>query len=71
MEVEGRTVRFCDLAYFMDNEATVAKEDCTFLQFLWWPEGNLEENREEYQMAVHFWGHLPRQHVPTLPCTRW
>lgn len=31
MEVEGRTVRFCDLAYFMDNEARVAEEDCSFL----------------------------------------
>ena len=30
--------------------------DCTCLHFLWWPEGNLEEEQVEYQMVVHLFG---------------
>ena len=29
----------------------VSEEDRTNLHFLWWPEGNLDKNLEEYQMV--------------------
>ena len=40
----------------MFYQVRVAEEDRTFLRFLWWPEGNLDENLEEYQMVVHLFG---------------
>ena len=40
----------------MFYQVRVAEEDQTFLHFLWWPEGNLDENLEEYQMVVHLFG---------------
>ena len=46
------------IALMADNEAMfyqvrVADVDCTFLRFLWWPDGDLESELEEYQMVVH------------------
>ena len=43
------------------NEATfyqvrVANADCTYPRFLWWPDGNLQTELEEYQMVVHLFG---------------
>jgi len=29
---------------------------CDALSFLWWPDGNLDNNHEEYQMGVHLFG---------------
>ena len=59
----GVLMRFCQerIAIMADIEAMfyqvrVAEEDRTFLRFLWWPEGNLDENLEEYQMVVHLFG---------------
>ena len=40
----------------MFYQVRVADADCTYLRFLWWPEGNLEEELVEYQMAVHLFG---------------
>ncbi|XP_068684442.1 uncharacterized protein [Montipora foliosa] len=40
----------------MFYQVRVAEEDRTFLRFLWWPEGNLDENLEEYQMVGHLFG---------------
>ncbi|XP_068758062.1 uncharacterized protein [Montipora capricornis] len=37
----------------MFYQVRVTEEDRTFLRFLWWPEGSLDENLEEYQMVVH------------------
>ena len=34
----------------------VRKEDQSFLRFLWWPNGNLEQKAEEYCMTVHLFG---------------
>ena len=44
-----------------DIEATfyqvrVADADCTYPRFLWWPDGNLQTELEEYQMVVHLFG---------------
>ena len=37
-------------------QVRVTEEDRTFLRSLWWPEGSLDENLEEYQMVVHLFG---------------
>ena len=34
----------------------VSDADCSYLRFLWWPDGNLESNLEEHQMVVHLFG---------------
>ena len=33
-----------------------SEADCSYLRFLWWLDGNLESNLEEYQMIVHLFG---------------
>ena len=37
----------------MFYQVRVSEGDCSYLRFLWWPNGNLESNLEEYQMVVH------------------
>jgi len=37
-------------------QVRVSEADCSYLRFLWWPDGNLESNLEEYQMVVHLFG---------------
>lgn len=37
----------------MFYQVRVANEDCTYFRFLLWPDGNLQSEREEYQMVVH------------------
>ena len=37
----------------MFYQVKVSKADCSYLCFLWWPNGNLESNLEEYQMVVY------------------
>ena len=49
------------VAFIGDIEAIlyqvrVSSEDCDALRFLWWPEGNLSEEPEEYEMRVHLFG---------------
>ena len=39
-------------------QVRVRKEDQSFLRFLWWPNGNLEQRAEEYCMTVHLFGAL-------------
>ena len=40
----------------MFYQVRVADADSTYLRFLWWPDGNLESELEEYQMVVHLFG---------------
>ena len=40
----------------MFYQVRVSEADYSYLRFLWWPDGNLESNLEEYQMAVHLFG---------------
>ncbi|XP_078371484.1 uncharacterized protein LOC144655144 [Oculina patagonica] len=40
----------------MFYQVRVAEADTTYLRFLWWPDGNLEGELEEYQMVVHLFG---------------
>ena len=40
----------------MFHHVRVPDEQCDFLRFLWWPNGNLEEAIQEYQMTVHLFG---------------
>lgn len=37
----------------MFHQVRVSPSDCDALQFLWWPDGNLEDQPQEYQMTVH------------------
>ena len=46
------------IAFMSDIEAMfyqvrVSPSDCDYLRFLWWPDGNLKKDPEEYQMLVH------------------
>lgn len=34
----------------------MAEEHVDFLRFLWWPEGNLEQDLVEHRMTVHLFG---------------
>ena len=49
------------VAFMSDIEAMfyqvrVRPSDCNYLRFLWWPNGNLEKEPEEYKMLVHLFG---------------
>lgn len=49
------------IAFMADIEAMfyqvrVRPEDCNYLRFLWWPDGDVEREPEEYQMLVHLFG---------------
>ena len=37
-------------------QVRVRKEDQSFLRFLWWPDGDLQKEAEEYCMTVHLFG---------------
>ena len=40
----------------MFHQVRVRPSDCDALRFLWWPDGNLDSQPEEYQMRVHLFG---------------
>lgn len=40
----------------MFHQVSVPSEDRNMLRFLWWPEGNCEQNMTEYRMTVHLFG---------------
>ncbi len=40
----------------MFYQVRVPREDADFLRFLWWPNGNLDQDEEEYRMRVHLFG---------------
>lgn len=40
----------------MFYQVRVPPSDCDALRFLWWPEGNLSKEPEEYEMRVHLFG---------------
>ena len=49
------------VAFMSDIEAMfyqvrVQPSDCNYLRFLWWPEGDLDKEPEEYEMLVHLFG---------------
>ena len=49
------------IAFMADIEAIfhqvrVPINQCNFLRFLWWPDGNLDAPLQEYQMMVHLFG---------------
>ena len=49
------------IAFMSDIEAMfyqvrVSPSDCNYLRFLWWPDGNLNKDPEEYQMLAHLFG---------------
>ena len=51
------------LAFIADIEkmffqVRIIKEDQSFLRFLWWPNGDLDQKAEEYCMTVHLFGAL-------------
>ena len=40
----------------MFHQVRVRPSDCDALRFLWWPDGNLDSQPEEYQIRVHLFG---------------
>lgn len=40
----------------MFYQVRVPESDCDLLRFLWWPEGDLKQEIQEYQMTVHLFG---------------
>ena len=40
----------------MFNQVRVTPEDCDALRFLWWPNGDLDKEPEEFKMVVHLFG---------------
>ena len=40
----------------MFHQVRVRPSDCDALRFLWWPDGNLDNEPQEYQMRVHLFG---------------
>ena len=40
----------------MFYQVRVSPSDCDYLRFLWWPDGDLNKDPEEYQMLVHLFG---------------
>ena len=40
----------------MFYQVRVTDADSTYLRFLWWPDGRLDSDLEEYQMVVHLFG---------------
>lgn len=40
----------------MYYQVKVPEEDTDLMRFLWWPEGNIEQDMEEYKMTVHLFG---------------
>ena len=43
----------------MVHQVRIRPSDSDALQFLWWPEGKLDSQPEEYQMMVHLFGGAP------------
>ena len=41
---------------FMFHQVRVPEHDSSFLRFLWWNDGNLVKEVQEYQMLVHLFG---------------
>ncbi|XP_028412050.1 uncharacterized protein LOC114534778 [Dendronephthya gigantea] len=40
----------------MFHQVRVPDDDCDLLRFLWWPDGDMEQEVQEYQMTVHLFG---------------
>jgi len=45
----------------MFHQVWVPEGQRDFLRFLWWPDGDLTQNLEEYQMNVHLFGAVSSQ----------
>ena len=64
------------VAFMADIEALfhqvqVPDEQCDFLRFLWWPDANLEEAIQEYQMTVHLFVAVSSPGCLILPWNKW
>ena len=40
----------------MFHQVKVRPEDCSAFRFLWWPNGDLDKDPEEFMMKVHLFG---------------
>lgn len=49
-------VAFMAIVEAMFHQFRVPPEQCDFLRFLWWPNGNLDAPLQEYRMVVHLFG---------------
>lgn len=50
----------------MFHQVKVAEERRDYLRFLWWPQGNLEQDLVEYCMTVHLFGSVSSPSVACL-----
>ena len=42
----------CSMFY----QVRIPKDQCNFVRFLWWPDGDLSQDLAEYEMTVHIFG---------------
>lgn len=49
----------------MFHQVKVSEENKVYLRFLWWPQGNLEQNLEEHRMTTHLFGAVS---LPSVAC---
>ncbi len=52
---EGPVAMMADIEVML-HQVRVRSGDCDALRLLWWPDGDLSRDPEEYQMMVHFFG---------------
>ena len=50
----------------MFHQVSVLPSQYDYLRFLWWPDGNLEGELQEYQMVVHLFGAVSSPSVATF-----
>ncbi len=54
----------------MLHQVRVYEEHTNFLRFLWWSNGNLDSNLEDYHMKVHIFGAVSSPIVQILHCKK-
>ena len=53
---EERVALMADIQEKMFHQVRVKPEDCEALRFLWWPEGDTDQNPVDHKMLVHLFG---------------
>lgn len=63
-----RSIVFMTDIEAMFDQVKVLEDDTDLLRFLWWPDGNLNNELEDYKMVVHIFGATSSPSWQTLPC---
>lgn len=48
-------------------QVQVQNNHCDFLQFLWWPQGDVNQPLEGYKMNVHLFGAVSSPSIANFP----